>query len=45
MEGKGILTLPDGEQFIGKFKDGKIFGKGDIVLQNGKIFEEQFHSI
>ena len=44
MEGKGILTLPDGEKFMGKFKDGKIYGKGEILLQNGKKFDEQFQS-
>ena len=45
MEGEGVLTLPDGEKYIGKFKDGKIYGKGKFVLHNGEIFEEQFQSI
>ena len=42
MEGKGIITLQDGEKFVGYFKDGKQFGNGIFVLQNGEKFKEQF---
>ena len=42
MEGKGVMTWPDGNKFEGEFKGGKMEGEGTKVFANGNKYIGQF---
>lgn len=33
--GKGTIISPDGDQYVGEFRDGKYHGQGTLILANG----------
>ncbi|MCD6298708.1 MAG: hypothetical protein J7M30_16305 [Deltaproteobacteria bacterium] len=35
MNGKGALTSPDGEKYVGEFKNNMLNGQGILVRPNG----------
>ena len=39
IEGLGSLTLPNGEKYVGEFKDGKRYGQGTVTIPNGSKYE------
>ena len=40
--GDGSITLPNGDKYFGKFKDGKRKGKGLIFRPDGSILQSGF---
>ena len=40
MEGKGTLTAANGSKFIGRFKQDRKHGKGELVTEDQQICEE-----
>jgi len=42
MEGKGVLTLPNGDKYDGNFKDGKYDGFMEIQFIDGVSFKGMY---
>jgi len=42
LEGLGSLTLPNGEKYVGEFKDGKRYGKGTVTIPNGSMYKGEW---
>ena len=42
IEGLGSLTLPNGEKYVGQFKDGKRHGQGTVTIPNGSKYEGEW---
>lgn len=42
MEGRGIMTWPDGSKYEGEFKMGKMDGEGTKFMANGNKYIGQF---
>jgi hypothetical protein len=42
LEGQGIYTLADGEQYSGEYKDGLKNGQGTLSCLNGDIYIGEF---
>ena len=38
MDGFGILTWPDGSQYIGQFENDKMSGRGRMTQPNGDVY-------
>ena len=42
LEGSGTLTVPNGEKYVGEFKEGKFHGKGTETIPNGSKYEGEW---
>ena len=42
LEGLGSLTVPNGEKYVGEFKDGKRHGQGTVTIPNGTKYEGEW---
>ena len=42
IEGLGSLTVPNGEKYVGEFKDGKKHGQGTVTIPNGSKYEGEW---
>jgi len=42
IEGSGILTVPNGEKYVGEFKDGKRDGQGTGTIPNGSNYKGEW---
>lgn len=42
MNGRGVLTFPNGMAYDGEFKDNNFHGKGRLVFANGDVYEGTF---
>ena len=40
--GKGTFTFPDGEKYVGEYKDGKRHGKGTCISQDGEKYVDEY---
>ena len=36
INGKGLISHPDGRTYTGEFKDGKMHGKGELTYSDGR---------
>ena len=41
--GQGTIITPDGEKYVGKFKDGKFNGQGTITSPDGEKYVGEFN--
>ena len=39
IHGQGTLTSPDGEKYVGEFKDGEFHGIGTYTFSDGRKYE------
>ena len=44
VNGQGTMTTPDGESYVGEFKDGMICGRGTFTLQLGHKHVGEFEN-
>ena len=42
IEGLGSLVVPNGEKYVGEFKDGKRHGQGKVTIPNGSKYEGEW---
>ena len=42
IEGLGSLTVPNGEKYVGEFKDGRRHGQGTVSIPNGSKYEGEW---